>query len=137
MNPNDIPQADWTLQFSMGALQWLELVVYLVGLSISIWAFRRSRKCGYLVIAIYFAVVALWLVFAVPVWRVIHAHDAPDISAQMEQKIQEAQRQAAGNVLAEEGRPPMAVRRRIYFPFGPIALVFGVWLLARRETPVP
>ena len=103
MNPNDIPQAGWTWQFSMGALQWLEVVVYLIGLGIAVWAFRRSRKCGYLVFAVYFAVVALWLVFAVPVWRVMHANDPPNVSEQTRQKMYAAERDADKKVLAEAG----------------------------------
>lgn len=135
MNPNDIPQASWPLQFSMGALQWLELAVYLVGLGIAIWAFRRSRKCGYLVFAVYFTVVALWLVAAVPVWRVMHAHDTPDISAQTEQKMREAEREADNKVLAEAGHPPISFSKSVKIPCGPVALVVGIWLLARREKP--
>jgi hypothetical protein len=134
MNPNDIPQAGWTFQFSMGALQWLEVVVYLIGLGIAIWAFRRSRKCGYLVLAVYFAVVALWLVFAVPVWRAMHANDPPDVSEQTRQKMYAAERDADKKVLAEAGYPPISVQKTVKIPCGPIALVIGVWLLARRET---
>lgn len=137
MNTNDIPHAGWMLQLSLGALQWLGLVVYLVGLGVAIWAFRRSLKCGYLVIAIYFAVAALWLVFAVPVWRAIHANDAPGISQQTQQKIDAAEKNAANKVLAEAGHPPIyTVTKRVNLPVGPVALVVGVWLLARRETQV-
>lgn len=136
MNPNDIPQAGWMFQLLADTAQWLRVIVYLIGLGIAIWAFHRSRKCGYLLFAIYFGLTVLWLVLAVPVWRAIHAHDPPDISEQTRQKIEEAQREAVDKVLAESGQPPMADRQRIYFPFGPTLLVVGVWLLARREPPL-
>jgi hypothetical protein len=121
----------------MEIAQWLRTVVYLVGLGIVIWGFFRSRKRGYLVIAIYFALVALWLVFAMPVWRAIHANDPQDVSEQTRQKMYAAERDAASKVLAEAGHPPIPVRKNVNFPLGPIVLVIGVWLLAKREMPAP
>jgi hypothetical protein len=136
MNPNDIPQAGWAFQFAMTAVQWLELVVYLVGLGVAIWGFRRSRKCGYLVFAACFAVTALWLVAAVPVWKAMHANDPPDVSEQTRQRMDAAEREAANKVLTEAGHPPLSFNKSVKIPVGPIALVVGVWLLARREMPI-
>ena len=137
MNQNDMPQANWLFLWLFDAGQWLEPVVYLAGVVVAVWAYRRCRKCGYLVFAIYFALVAFWLVFRVPIWRAMHAHDQSDISAQTEQKIQVAEREAVDKVLAEAGHPSLPLRKNINFPAGAIALVAGVWLLARRETQVP
>jgi hypothetical protein len=136
MNPNDIPQAGWMFQLLAETAQWLRVIVYLIGLGIAIWAFHRSRKCGYLIFAIYFALTALWLIVAVPVWRAIHAHDPPDTYEQTRQQIDETQRVPTDSVPTETGHPMIPDRRRVYFPFGPILLVVGVWLLATRETPV-
>ena len=136
MDPNDIPQAGWIWQFFAQIVPWLEPAIYLIGLGIAIWAFRRSRKCGYLVFAVYFTVVALWLVFAVPVWRAMHSNDPPDVSEQTRQKMYAAERDADKKVLADAGYPPISVKKTVKIPCGPVALVIGVWLLARRETPV-
>jgi hypothetical protein len=136
MDPNNIPQADGMLQFFMAAGQWLEPVVYLVGLGIAVWAYRRCHKSGYLLIACYFALVVLWFIFAAPVWRAIHAHDTPDISEQTQQKIDAAERDAANKILAQEGHLVIYVRRYIHISVTPVVLVVGVWLLARRETLV-
>jgi hypothetical protein len=135
MDTNDIPQAGLMFQSFVETTRWFQWVVYLIGVGIALWGYFRSRKCGYLVFAVYFAFVVLWFGVWQPIHRSIHAHDPPNISAQTEQKIEEAQRQAADKLLAEAEHPPMTFRQRIYFPFGPIALVIGLWLLARRETP--
>ena len=136
MNPGDIPEAGSGWQILADVGPWLGPVVYLIGLAIALWAYRRCRKCGYLVIAIYFAVVAVWPFIRVPIWRAFHANNPPNISEQTEQKIEAAQRDAADKVLAEAGHPPIYARKNIHIPVGAAALVIGVWLLARREAPV-
>ena len=116
------------------AVEWLNPIVYLVGLIIATWAFMRCRKRGYLVVAIYFALV-LFSLFAMPsINRAIRAGRAPKISEQYEKKLSEAFRQAADRVFEEEGRPELADERTVHFPFGPIVLVAGLWLLARHES---
>ena len=138
MNPHDIPEASWMFLFAMKAIEWLNPVVYLVGLVIAVWAFRRCRKRGYLVLASYFALVVFWLVAWPAINRAIRAHRPPDVSAQTQQKIDEAVQEAIHKVLVEEGHPEgIPARRTIHYPFGPILLVVGVWLVARRETHRP
>ncbi len=44
--------------------------------------------------------------------------------------------EAYERVMREEGMQPVAASRSIRFPFGPLLLVVGVWLLARREVGV-
>jgi len=136
MNPNDIPEAGWTWQLFAGIGIILPLVVNLAGLAITVWAFLRCRKCGYLVIAAYFAVIVLWSYIWMPIHRSIEAHRPPDASQQMQQAIDKAVEKAADETQVQTGRPLVFVQRKIYLPFGPIALVAGLWLLAKRETPV-
>jgi hypothetical protein len=113
-------------------------VVYFAGLCVAIWAFRRCRKCGYLVLAAYFAMVVFSIAVWPPIGQAIHAHRPPDISAQTQQKIDAAVQEAIHKVLIEEGHPEgIPARRTISFPFGPILLVLGLWLVARRETHLP
>jgi len=109
-------------------LKWLEPIVLVVGLCIAVWAFLRSRKRGYLVFALYFAVA----VSLQPINRAYRAYQAPDAATQ--QKIDAALKK----VLTEEN-PPVALHqyRNIYFPYGRLLLVAGLWLVARRETQRP
>jgi hypothetical protein len=133
MNPNDIQVAGPLYLFFWNFVEWLNPIVYLVGLGVAAWAFMRSRKRGYFVVALYFALV-LFSLFAMPsINRAIRAHRAPDISEQTEKKINAAVQQAIDRVLAEEGRPRIAAKQTIHFPFGPIVLVAGLWLVARHE----
>ena len=134
MNPNDIPEAGWMFRFFTDAVGWLNPIVYLVGLGIAICAFLRCRKWGYLVVAAYFAFVVFSLLAMPSINRALRAHRPPDISEQTQQKIDAAVQEAIHKVLVEEGHPEgISGKRTIRFPFGPILLVFGLWLVARRE----
>lgn len=129
---------DWIFDYSMKAVEWLNPLVYFVGLCVAVWAFRRCRKRGYLVLAAYFALVVLWLVVWLPINRAIRVHHPPDISAQTQQKIDAAVQEAIHKVFVEEGHPEgIPPTRIISFPFGPILLVVGLWLVARCEAYRP
>jgi hypothetical protein len=135
MNPNDSPEAGWVFQFLMGAAGWLNTVVYLVGLAIAVWAFLRCRKCGYLVIAAYFALALL-----VPSINRLRAPrlPPPDSSEQTQQKIAAAVQEAIHKVLVEEGHPEgITGTHNIRISFSSILLVVGLWLVARHEPPRP
>jgi len=111
------------------------LVLIGVAMSIAVWAFRRCRKWGYLVVASYFALVVFSLVVWPPIDRGIRAHHPPDFSAQTQQRIDAAVQESIHKVLVEEGHPEgIPGRRNIRFPFGPILLVVGLWLVARQES---
>jgi hypothetical protein len=126
--------SDSMFYYCIKAVEWLNPAVYLLGLCIAVWAFLRCRKCGYLVVAIYFALS----VFSLVAMPVIRAHQAPDYDAQTRQKIDTAAQQAVDKVLAEEGRPHgVPAKRAVHFPFGPILLVVGLWLVARHEIHRP
>jgi hypothetical protein len=129
---------DWIFYYATQAIEWLNPVVYLVGLVVAVWAFRRCRKLGYLVVAVYFALSAFTLLAMPSINRAIRAHRPPDYSAQTQQKIDAAVQDAIHKVLAEEGRPyGVPAKRTVRFPFGPIVLVAGLWLLAKREPQNP
>jgi hypothetical protein len=138
MSPNDIHEASWMFRFLVDAVEWLNPAVCVVGLGIAVWAFLRCRKWGYLVVTIYFALSVFTLLAMPSINRVIRAHGAPDYSAQTQQKIDAAVQEAIHKVLVEDGHPyGIPKKRTIRFPFGPILLVVGLWLLARRETRRP
>jgi hypothetical protein len=115
------------------AIEWLNPMVYLFGLGIASWAFCRCRKWGYLLVAIYFALAVFSLLAMPSINRAIRAHEAPDYDAQTRQKIAAA----VQKVLVEEGRPESIPHGNIiiHFPFGPILLVAGLWLVVKRDTP--
>jgi hypothetical protein len=111
------------------AVRWLNTLVYLVGLSIAVWAFLRCHKRGYLAVALFFALV----LFSWHVWphisHAIYVHRTP---AEVQQKTNADFQQAYNQALAQAGHHPVPTQR-INIQIAPIALVFGLWLLARRE----
>jgi hypothetical protein len=108
--------------------KWLNTVVYLVGLGIAILAFLRCRKQGYLLVALFFALV----LFSWHVWpsisHAIYVHRTP---LETQQKINDDYEQAVNQVYAKEG--PRIATLRANIQIAPIILVVGLWLLARRE----
>lgn len=124
--------SDTILYYFFKAVSWLNPALQLVGLGIAVWAFLRCRKCGYLVLAGYFALTIAWR----PITRVLHAHRPPDVSVQTQQKIDAAVNEAIHQVLVAEGHPAgIPAELHINVPLGQAALVFGLWLVARREEP--
>jgi hypothetical protein len=115
------------------ALDWLNPLVHLMGLGIAVWAFYRCRKNGYVFIAIYFALASLTLLGMPSINRMITQRRAPNVSEETKQKMNQAMHEAMERVLEEAGNPPIAADRGINFPLGPIILVAGLWLIARKE----
>jgi hypothetical protein len=134
MNPHDISVAGPVEMFLWNAIDWLNPIVYIAGLAVAVWAFRCCRQWGYLVVGFYFLLV-LFTLFAMPsINRAIQARSAPELSVQTQQKINAAVQQAIDRVLQEEGQsytPPH--KRTVRFPFGPLVLVLGLWLIAKRD----
>lgn len=89
-------------------------------------------------VAIYFA-VALFSLLAMPsINRAMDERRATEISQQTQEKVNAAIQQAVDRVLAEDGYPLLAAEQTVNFPFGPLILVAGLWLIARndiREQP--
>ena len=134
MNPQDIPEAGWMFLFFIKAVEWLNPIVHAIGLGVAVCAFLRCRKCGYFVLALYFAIVLFSLLAMPSINRAIRARRAPDISEQTQKKIDAAVQQAIDQGREEKGQPIMASKKNLHFPFGPIVLVAGLWLVARHET---
>src|SRR5271156_1946904 len=115
---------DWIFE----AARWLTTAVYLTGLSITVWAFFRCRKRAYLAVALYFALVLfVWHIWP-PISSAIYVHRTP---AETQQKNDADFRKAYEQALAQEGHPVPI--QRINIQVAPMVLVFGLWLLARRE----
>jgi len=128
--------SDSIVYYATQAIEWLTPLVYLFGLAIAVWAFRRCRRRGYLVVAAYFALCAFSLLAMPSINRAIRAHQTPNYDVQTRQKMDAAVQQAVDKVLADEGQPHgIPAQKTVHLPFGPILLIVGVWLLARGETP--
>lgn len=126
--------SDWIYHYGFQAIEWLKPIVLIGGLMVAIWAFRRCRKSGYLLIAMYFAIYTFTLLAMPAINRAIQARQAPDYDAQTQQKIDAAINEAVQKVLSEEERPHgLPMRRTLHLPIGETILVVGLWLLARRE----
>ena len=115
------------------AIDWLNPIVSIVGLIVSIWAFRKFRKKGYILISAYFAIAAFNLLAVPKINQAIAEKQPPAIP----QKTQERIDQEIAEVYVrnfEEGTFPAAATRNINFPLGPILLVTGLWLVAKKEN---
>ena len=115
------------------AVEWLDPIVHLIGLGVAAWAFLRCRKRGYVVVAIYFALAVFSLVAMPGINRMLAQRRTPDLSEQTKQKMNQAMHEAMERVLDEAGHLPIAADMNVNFPLGPILLVTGLWLIARRE----
>jgi len=124
------------MHYLFKAIDCLNPLVHIIGLGIAIWAFRRSFKRGYLVVAVYFALSVFALVAMPHINRALAERRAPDISTETREKMNKAINEAVERVLEEEGHPPIAHQIKLRFPIGPILLVLGLWLVARREDIV-
>ena len=124
----------------MPTFTWLNAVtapVYLVGLAVAVWAYRVSKRPGYLVIAAYFVV-------AICTWTVLPGINAARFRAWESRQPPPTEADEGYNkdvlALSLKYYPPSRSHRpgpprplHVGFPFGPILLVTGLWLLARRE----
>lgn len=110
--------------------------LYFSGLGITIWAYRVSRKYGYLIIAAYFF-LALFSLFAMPFINRIFAnryiYNVKEVSKQeMNSEIdQEISQELQNDELGHKVSVPAI--RQLYFQLGPIILVAGLWLVVKKE----
>jgi hypothetical protein len=122
---------DWAFNIGLKVSHWLNPVVHLVGLALCIWAYRSSRKAGYLLVALYFLLAVCSLTLVPAVNRAIAARQP---ERRLAQEVEHQYIQELG-ALSEKYYPsgPPPGRINIPFPLGPIILVLGVWVLAKRE----
>jgi hypothetical protein len=117
------------------AVHWLNPLVYVVGLAVGAWAYWLSRKRGYLLVTVYF-LFAVCSTFIVPaINRAMAAHWNTQHHSQLspeahEQFIKEYSALLRNYYPPENSQPAQI---NIEFPFGPIILVLGLSLLAKRE----
>ena len=114
--------------------QWLSPAVHLLGLIIGIWAFRKCHKKGYIVISVYFG-LALFSLIAMPkINRMLAKQNSVQISAEAQEKLSQEINEVYQRYYEEtEGASAQPMTLNLKFPLGPIILVSGLWILARKE----
>jgi len=118
-----------TLIYYVGLL--LLLIIYLLGLVVSVRAFLRCRKRGYLLIG-------AWFAFAVFQMTVLPAimHQREQVKAPVEHV--EDKNELVG-VASENNVRNIVLYHSVMSVvngFSLVLLVSGLWLIARRETPL-
>jgi hypothetical protein len=124
------------MHYLLQALDWLELLTFIVGTGVGFRAFRRCRKMGYLVVALYFCLCVFSMLALPRIKDALRARQAPTVTEETHRKISAAIDEAVERVRREDGLPPEHGEWTIRFPLGPLLLVLGVWLLARKELRV-
>jgi hypothetical protein len=122
---------DWFGYRALKAILWLNPLVHVAGLAISVWAWRATRKTGYIVVALYFVLALLGKSFPA-VLRVVTGQPKGQ-AALTPQQQQEYTREmmALDKKYFPAGHP---VAQTVVFPLGPIVLVAGLWVLAKHDT---
>jgi hypothetical protein len=121
------------MHYMFTVIDCLNPLVHVVGLGIAIWAFRRSLKQGYLVVAVYFALAVFSLLAMPKINRIMAERRGPDISEDTERRMNETVQETLRKFWEDERNQPLVAKRNINFPLGPILLVLGLWLVARKE----
>jgi hypothetical protein len=124
--------SDWIYYIATKVGYWVEPVAYLVGLVVTVLAYRHSRKGGYLIVGVHFIVAASMLTLVPVVKRAMHRHWDTQHELSPEARAQFAREYEA---LYEKYYPatPRYATSKIAFPLGPVLLVAGVFVLARRD----
>ena len=113
--------------------QWLIPTLYLIGLIISIWAFRNGKKKGYIVVAIYFFLSIFSYVVMPRINRAIRNENPPSISEEKREEMYKEIDEICHRYYEIEGLEPEMASVNLKIPFGDLVLVTGLWLLARKE----
>jgi hypothetical protein len=121
------------------AVHWLNPLVYIVGVAVCLWSFWLSRKRGHLFVAAYF-LLAVFSVLIVPTINRLKEsrwdeRRQSEISPEAHERFMKEY-----SALVQKYYPPgnpAPGRANIDIPFGPIILVSGLWMLAKRESRTP
>ena len=123
------------------ASEWLRQICLFVGLVISMWAFLRCWKRGYLLVGVYFALC----VFLHPVLNKHFPRQHEFVAASTELRTQLAELEEKKYELISIARAngeyntinnnPVGIFYAYFSWLYPMLLVLGLWLIARRETP--
>ena len=120
---------DWFGYRALKAFLLVNPFLHVAGLGLSIWAWKATRKTGYLVVALYFVVVLLGKGFPGSLRVTAGPPAAPALTAQQQQDYTR-EMTAVDKRYYPAGHP---VTQTVVFPLGPIILVAGLWVLVKRD----
>ncbi|MEA3365182.1 MAG: hypothetical protein U9Q79_06025 [Candidatus Hydrogenedentes bacterium] len=111
----------------------------IVGLASCTWAFWRSRKVGYAIIAVYFVLRLFSVLLGPAIGQMIverHSPELLELQEKMEQATQEVieqHNQAVHGHLPTDDIWIETEGKVLDLHFVPVFLVVGLWLVVRRE----
>jgi len=122
---------DWLGYAALKAILWLNPLAHVAGLAIAVWAWRATRKAGYIVVVAYFLLAAFNRTLPAII-RVVSGRPPAQAALTPQQK----QEYARELVALDKRYFPLGhpVVRTILFPLGPIVLVTGLWMVAKRDA---
>jgi hypothetical protein len=123
--------SDWLWYLLVRGIDWLNPIIYAIGLVVAIKAYRWGRNRGYIAIAAFFALALYAYTFAPHVNRFLARTFWPQPPPTDEQT--KAFNQELDALYEKYNPQPTAATRNVSFPLGPIILVAGLWSVARRE----
>ncbi|MCG3150668.1 MAG: hypothetical protein PCFJNLEI_04159 [Verrucomicrobiae bacterium] len=114
----------------------LGVLLSVIAVVVCVWAYRRSRKLGYMLIAagVLFGVVTMVAFSAIHKARV-RAWYAQHQLAEDAHKAFMEESNAIAKKYFPAGNPPTGPS--IHFPVGAVLALTGLWLLARAEGKIP
>lgn len=128
--------SDSAFNLGIKAVQSLTLFVYIVGVAVGAWAYWRSRKAGYLLVTTYFLLAVGGALLVPALNRMIESRWGTQRQSEISPQAHEQFVKEYAALLQKYYPPGNAAPAtiNIKFSFGPIILVVGVWMLARRES---
>ena len=121
---------DWIGYKALKAFVLLNPLLHVAGLAISVWAWRATRKTGYILVALYFVLVLLGKGLLGVLRVTSGSPNAPALTAQQQQ----AYTQELTAVDKRYYPVGHSVTQTVVFPLGSIVLVAGLWILAKRDV---
>ena len=129
------------LIFAIKAIGWIGPICYLLGAVISVWAFRRCRKRGYLLLGGYFALCVFQLTLSPAIHRHIRlrefeGYEPTELDRQLSE-LEYKKNELISDAIENGDRDAMRhyPTNDSYVPLEPIIWLLALWLIARRETP--
>ena len=121
---------DWFGYKALKVFLLLNPILHVAGLAIAVWAWRATRKTGYLIVGLYFVVALLGKSFP-PFLRVVVGQSKGSALTQQQQQEYTREMSATDRRYFPSGHP---VIQTVVFPLGPMVLVTGLWVLAKRDV---
>ena len=126
--------SDQLYHYAISVIRWIDPLIYILGLWIAIWAFRRCGKKAYLVLAFYFGLVLFSLLVLPHIKRAIYEQRHPPMPDPMQAKMDQYILDAIRKFHKKEGYPEIHADLvdKVGINLAPMLLVAGLWLLSKK-----